>query len=63
VEASIFLCCFCGHEIERTKIDPCGVHVTTAEGKDQLWFCHAECFHRALTTESEVAALLQPVHF
>lgn len=63
MEASIFLCCFCSYEIERTKIDPCSVQVATREGKDQLWFCHAECFRGALTTESEVAALLKPVHF
>jgi hypothetical protein len=61
--ASDYLCCFCGHQIEETNIDPCSVHVTTNERKDQLWFCHAACFRQRLTTDPEMAPIFEPAHF
>jgi len=54
-------CCFCGTEIDPSRIDPCRVSVTTTSGKWQVWVCHAACFKERITTGVEVD--LSPAHF
>jgi hypothetical protein len=54
-------CCFCGREIEKSKVDPCRVTVETSKDKWQVWFCHAQCFKSRIATETEID--LSPAHF
>jgi hypothetical protein len=54
-------CCFCGHPIERTAVDPCAVSVETEEGLTQAWFCHGRCFKERLAQEPHEAVV--PAHF
>ena len=54
-------CCFCGHPIEPTEIDPCSVQVATAQQKWQVWYCHAKCFKDRIVTD--VKPDLSPAHF
>jgi len=55
-----WLCCFCGKEIEVRDPDPCRVVVTTHDGKDQWWSCHAACFKDRLAKDPPI---FEPVHF
>jgi hypothetical protein len=54
-------CCFCGHVIERTAVDPCVVRVETEEGMTQAWFCHGRCFKERLAMLPRQAVI--PAHF
>jgi hypothetical protein len=54
-------CCFCGQEIEKTKIDPCRITVECANGLWQVWFCHSKCFKDRISKESPCD--LSPAHF
>jgi hypothetical protein len=51
---SMWLCCFCGKEIEETERDPCAVRVTTAEDNDQAWACHGACFKERLAIDPPI---------
>lgn len=56
-------CCLCGKEIEAGGVDPCEVVVTTAEGRWQTWWCHAQCFKERLTDPLEAPGFFEPAHF
>jgi hypothetical protein len=56
-------CCFCGRDIEKTSVDPCGVTVETSGGKWQVWKCHASCFRQKLAELPEAPGLFEPAHF
>lgn len=58
-----FPCCFCAKRIEQTKVDPCHLAVTTADGYEQWWSCHASCFKAALTRDPVMKKLFEPDHF
>ena len=54
-------CCFCGESIprptiesitQRTTIDPCVVRVSTIQGIEQMFVCHAECLKTRLARTS-----------
>ena len=58
-------CCFCGEGFDGTNDhDPCNVTVTTAKGKWQTWFCHADCFRERLAKpDGYPDGFLDPAHF
>ena len=56
-------CCFCGENIAPSDTDPCRVQVTVANGKWQVWSCHAKCFRDRLTQRPDLRSLLDPAHF
>jgi len=39
-----FAWCMCGDSIAESGPDPCNLIVTTRDGRDQMWHCHAACF-------------------
>jgi hypothetical protein len=57
---SMWLCCFCGQEIEETGPDPCRLTVQTSKGKDQWWSCHGACFKKRIASEPPI---FNPAHF
>jgi hypothetical protein len=57
---SMWLCCFCGQEIEEADSDPCRLTVQTSDGKPQYWSCHGACFKERLATEPPIFG---PAHF
>jgi hypothetical protein len=56
-------CCFCGLEIQPSDIDPCHVNISMANGKWQVWFCHAACFKKRIANPPDAPGLLDPAHF
>lgn len=56
-------CCFCGLPIDTTKINPCRVTVETAEGRFQVWWCHAACFKELLSDRPELMGMMEPAVF
>jgi hypothetical protein len=51
---SLWLCCFCGDELDQNGADPCRITITTAENKQQWWVCHDECFKERLGEPREI---------
>ena len=54
-------CPFCGKMIEESDIDPCGITVTTKEGKWQVWSCHSACFKEKMVSNPYLD--ISPAHF
>ena len=56
-------CCFCGQDIEPIGPDPCSVLVTTDSDKQQVWWCHGQCFRDRLATLPNAEGFFDPAHF
>ena len=39
-----FFCCLCAQTIEASSTNPCSLHIASRIGRDQMYFCHGECF-------------------
>ncbi len=61
-------CCFCGDRVDEGEthaIDPCAIflvghaNLPHAEQKEQQFWCHAECFRKAITLDG-VMYILEP---
>ena len=58
---SMWLCCFCGGEIEEQPPEPVKlIAYTSPDDKPQFYACHAECFKERLATDPPI---FQPKHF
>jgi hypothetical protein len=55
METSVWLCCFCGKEIEMRGPNPCKLIFHTSDDKSEYWKCHAECFRAYIVEEIVVA--------
>ena len=55
METSMWLCCFCGKEIETRGPDPCKLIFHTSDHNSEYWKCHAQCFKANMVEEIVVS--------
>ena len=61
-------CCFCGDNIDSdSQLDPCGIVIYTnidkgeCEQREQMFFCHYECFRDVMDSGTRIHLVLDQV--
>jgi len=49
--------------VDASATDPCWLSVKNRKDEEQLWFCHGDCFKRALYQGADFRAIFEPQFF